>query len=122
MSETPAMRDVLGEDAPSNWGKWGAEDELGCLNYLDAGEVLRGVQHVRTGEVFTLQAQMGHPKGDPVFPGRKSIERENILDESSWEPGKEGAPDFPGGLHYADDVAKIFLQGSSQYDALGHVW
>src|SRR5699024_7400540 len=27
-----------------------------------------------------------------------------------------------GGLHYADDVARIFLQGSSQYDALGHVW
>ncbi|MHA6798389.1 cyclase family protein [Bounagaea algeriensis] len=119
---SPAMRDVLGADAPHNWGKWGADDEIGCLNYLDAGEVLRGVRHISTGEVFTLQTPMGHPKGDPVFPGRKSIERENILDESSWGPDKEGAPDFPGGLHYADDVARIFLQGSSQYDALGHVW
>ena len=122
MSDSPAMRDVLGEDAPTNWGKWGPEDELGCLNYLDAAEVLRGVRHIRTGEVFTLQIPMGHPQGDPVFPGRKSIERENILDESSWAPGGGDAPDFPGGLHYADDVAKIFLQGSSQYDALGHVW
>ena len=34
----------------------------------------------------------------------------------------EGAPAFPGGLHYADDNATCFLQGSTQYDALGHVW
>lgn len=122
MTEAPAMRDVLGADAPTNWGKWGPDDEVGCLNYLDASEVLRGIRHVRTGEVFTLQAPMGHPKGDPVFPGRKSIDRENILDESSWDPGTTGAPEIPGGLHYADDVATIFLQGSSQYDALGHVW
>jgi kynurenine formamidase len=122
MSDAPAMRDLLGEDTPSNWGKWGPDDELGCLNYLTPAEVLRGVQHIRSGEVFTLQAQMGHPKGDPVFPGRKSIDRRNILDEGSWGPGKTDAPQFPGGLHYADDVAEIFLQGSSQYDALGHVW
>ena len=32
------------------------------------------------------------------------------------------APAFPGGLHYADDKATLFLQGSTQYDALGHVW
>ena len=105
-----------------NWGRWGPDDELGCLNYLDSSEVLRGIGEVKTGEVFTLQTQMGHPKGDPVFPGRKSMERENVLDESSWGPGKDDAPQFPGGVHYADDVAKIFLQGSSQYDALGHVW
>ena len=122
MPDAPAMRDLLGEDTPSNWGKWGPDDELGCLNYLTPAEVLRGVQHIKSGEVFTLQAQMGHPKGDPVFPGRKSIDRRNILDEGSWAPGQEGAPQFPGGLHYADDVAEIFLQGSSQYDALGHVW
>ena len=42
------------------------------------------------------------------------------LDESSWDG--DGAPQFPGGLHYADDTAEIFLQGSTQYDALGHVW
>ena len=34
----------------------------------------------------------------------------------------DGAPQFPGGLHYADDKISAFLQGSTQYDALGHVW
>jgi kynurenine formamidase len=122
MSDAPAMRDLLGEDAPTNWGKWGPDDELGCLNYLDAAEVLRGVQHIKSGEVFTLQIQMGRSEspGDPLWPGREGIKRKNELDESSWDG--EGAPAFPGGLHYADDTAHIFLQGSTQYDALGHVW
>lgn len=120
MTEAPAVRELLGTDAPSNWGKWGSDDELGSLNYLGAAEVMRGIQHVRTGEVFTLQVRMGDPAGDPVWPGREGIQRHNLLDESSWDG--EGAPAFPGGLHYADDKATLFLQGSTQYDALGHVW
>jgi kynurenine formamidase len=121
VSTAPAMGEVL-KDAPKNWGKWGPDDELGSLNYLGADQVLLGVQQISSGEVFTLQALMGHPHGDPLFPGRESIERTNILDESSWADGVEGTPSFPGGLHYADDKATIFLQGSTQYDALGHVW
>jgi kynurenine formamidase len=119
--QTPAMGELL-KDAPKNWGKWGEQDELGCLNYLGNEQVMRGVGEIKSGEVFTLQALMGHSHGDPVFPGRESIDRSNILDESTWESGSDDAPSFPGGLHYADDKATIFLQGSTQYDALGHVW
>jgi kynurenine formamidase len=115
----PDMKDVLA-DAPTNWGKWGDDDEIGCLNYLTADEVLRGVRHIKSGRVFTLQRLIGDPKGDPVWPGRTPAERTQILDESSWDG--EGAPQFPGGLHYADDKINAFLQGSTQYDALGHVW
>jgi kynurenine formamidase len=114
------MRELLGDDAPSNWGKWGADDEIGALNYLTAEEVLRGVRHVRSGQVFTLQRLIGDPNGDPVWPGRSPAERTMILDESSWDGAD--APAFPGGLHYADDKINAFLQGSTQYDALGHVW
>jgi kynurenine formamidase len=122
MPDAPEMREVLGQDAPSNWGKWGPDDELGCLNYLTTEEVLRGARQIRSGEVFTLQIHMGRTDGpgDPLWPGRSGIERENVLDEGTWDG--EGAPVFPGGLHYADDTAKLFLQGSTQYDALGHVW
>jgi hypothetical protein len=27
MSDAPAMHEVLGADAPSNWGKWGPQDD-----------------------------------------------------------------------------------------------
>ncbi len=119
MTEVPAM-DVLLKDSPTNWGKWGDDDEVGALNYLTTEEVLRGVQHIKSGSVFTLQRLIGDPNGDPVWPGRKPAERTMVLDESSWD-GPD-APQFPGGLHYADDTINAFLQGSTQYDALGHVW
>ena len=115
----PELTELLA-DAPTNWGKWGADDEVGALNYLSAAEVLRGVAEVKEGKVITLQRQIGDPKGDPVWPGRTPAERTQILDESSWDSGD--APAYPGGLHYADDKINAFLQGSTQYDALGHLW
>jgi kynurenine formamidase len=120
MSEAPAMRELLGEDTPSNWGKWGPDDEVGSLNYLTSSEVLRGIAAVKSGEVFTLQIKMGNPDGDPLWPGRAPMRRWNVLDESTWDG--EDAPQFPGGLHYADDIIEAQTQGSTQYDALGHVW
>ncbi|GMA38823.1 cyclase family protein [Mobilicoccus caccae] len=116
----PSMDEIL-KDAPTNWGKWGPEDEVGALNYLTAQEVMRGVRHITQGEVFTLQRLIGDPKGDPVWPGRTPAVRTMILDEAHWDEGGDG-PAFPGGLHYADDKIEAFLQGSTQYDALGHVW
>ena len=105
---------------PKNWGRWGAEDEVGSLNFLTQAEVLRGIAAVKQGKTFTLQVQMGNPKGDPVWPGRNQAQRMNVLDEGHFLCGK--GPAFPGGLHYADDVMFMYLQGSTQYDALGHVW
>ncbi|MGC0366800.1 hypothetical protein ABH922_004784 [Rhodococcus sp. 27YEA15] len=119
MTEAPYLGELL-RNAPTNWGKWGEADEVGSLNYLDAAQVLRGVGSVKQGSVFTLQRLIGDPKGDPVWPGRAPAERTQILDESSWDG--DDAPNFPGGLHYADDKINAFLQGSTQYDALGHVW
>ncbi|HEU0101226.1 MAG TPA: cyclase family protein [Mycobacteriales bacterium] len=122
MTQTPAVPDLtdLLADSPSNWGKWGDDDEVGSLNYLGPEQVLAAARLVSSGKVFTLQRLIGDPKGDPVWPGRTPAERTQILDESTWDAAD--APAFPGGLHYADDKINAFLQGSTQYDALGHVW
>jgi kynurenine formamidase len=116
----PALGEVL-KDSPSNWGKWGQDDEVGSLNYLGPEQVLAAAGLIRSGKVFTLQRLIGDPKGDPVWPGRTPAERTQILDEGDWDEGGKG-PAFPGGLHYADDKINAFLQGSTQYDGLGHVW
>ena len=120
MTTTPPMRDILGADSPSNWGKWGDADEVGSLNYLTDAQVLSGIRAVRSGKVFTLMVHMGNPAGDPVWPGRRGAEKLMVIDEGTFQGDK--APQFPGGLHYADDFVTAFLQGSTQYDALGHVW
>jgi kynurenine formamidase len=120
MTEAPDLTDLL-RDSPTNWGKWGEDDEVGALNYLGPEQVLAAVQLVSSGKIFTLQRLIGDPKGDPVWPGRSPAERTQVFDESDWDEGGKG-PAFPGGLHYADDKIVAFLQGSTQYDALGHVW
>lgn len=107
------------QDAPKNWGKWGADDEVGALNYLDAEQVLRGVAAAKTGEVFSLQIPMTHNFG-PVFPGRIPTMHYMAQDESTFTSGKKDA--LSGGLKFSDDVAFMYLQGTTHTDALAHAW
>jgi kynurenine formamidase len=78
------------------------------------------VREVRSGKVFTIGLPMGNPGGDPVWPGRTGAMRLMTQDRSHYTSGK--LEPLKGGLEYADDYITAFLQGSSQYDALGHTW
>ena len=117
--EEPSVKELL-KDAPRNWGKWGPDDEVGSLNYLTPEVILKAVGAIKQGKVFTLQVKMANPEGDPVWPGRSGAVRSQIMDEGHYIAGK--GVQFAGGAHYADDYMTMFLQGSTQYDALGHVW
>jgi kynurenine formamidase len=115
------VAELLGPNPPMNWGKWGPDDEVGSLNYLDAAAVLRGISAVRSGEVFTLQVPIGaEGVEDPVWPERTSAVRTQVMDEGSFLRGDE--PEPSDGHHWADDKIEMFLQGSTQYDALAHYW
>lgn len=116
----PTPLEELLADAPSNWGRWGPDDEIGAANFLTAAEVLAGVAAVRSGKVFTLQVPMGNPKGDPIWPGRGASQRLMVIDRSHFAHDRV-AP-FPGGIEYADDHLSCFLQGTTHCDALGHAW
>jgi len=117
--QVPTFGEMLA-DSPKNWGKWGPDDEVGSLNYLTPEVILAAVGHVKQGKVFTLQVKMANPAGDPVWPGRVGAQRYMVIDKGHYLAGK--GPAFPGGLEYADDYMACFLQGSTQYDALGHTW
>jgi len=108
------------KDSPKNWGRWGANDELGCLNFLTNQEVLRGAKAVRQGKTFTLGVPLARPQGDPLYPSRSQPIRTMVSDKGMYLSGR--AQPLPGGLEYADDVIVMYLQGTTQYDALGHVW
>jgi kynurenine formamidase len=118
--EMAARAGQLLAGSPSNWGRWGKDDEIGSLNFLTNSEVLRGVRAVRQGKVFTCGELIGNPDGDPIWPGRVPATRHNVRDKSYYDDGR--VKPFPGGVEYADDQITMFLQGSTQYDALGHVW
>lgn len=120
MAQKQTTLDELLAELPKNWGRWGDEDEIGCLNFQTPEGVLRGIKEVSEGKVFTLGLPMASPAGDPVWPGRAEAMRLMTRDRSHYTSGR--LEPMPGGLEYADDVITTFLQGSSQYDALGHTW
>ena len=115
----PHLRELLA-DAPSNWGRWGDQDELGALNLVDASCVLAAVATVSTGRVVTLQVPIGRVGGDVSWPGRQQAQHRMTLDRSDYAAGKASAA--PGGLEAADDTLMLALQGTTHTDALGHVW
>ena len=117
----PVHFSELLKDAPKNWGRWGANDEIGALNFLTSAEVLRGVRAVKSGKVFTLGVPVARPQGDPLYPSRSQPIRTMARDKGHYI-ARPGDSRFPGGLEYADDVIIMYLQGTTQYDALGHVW
>jgi kynurenine formamidase len=121
MARTPQLQlSELLRTAPTNWNRWGSEDEVGALNLLSAARVLNGVQAVKQGRVFTLGARIADPEGDPIWPGRPQPLRFNTQDRSSYVYGK--ANQTPGGNEYADDMVVMYLQGTTHTDALGHSW
>ncbi len=119
LAEADSPMAQLQQDAPSNWGKWGANDQVGAINYLDEGQVLRGAASIRSGRRFMLQVPMTHGDG-PVFPGRTPTQHFMAGDESSYSSRK--AEPMPGGMKGSDDVVFMFLQGTTHVDALAHAW
>ena len=52
----------------NNWGKWGAEDERGAMNYITSEAVVSAASEITTGKIFSLAVPIGEP--GPLFPTR----------------------------------------------------
>ncbi len=128
-SPQPANLNTLLADLPTNWGRWGDDDELGALNLLGSEQAFEGMQAAmqrgkKRIERFSLQLSVtGDAARDPLFVGRFPARKDNTLDARF--DGVEGSPiPLSGGLKYADDAfaTRLFLQGTTHFDALGHAW
>jgi hypothetical protein len=107
----------------SNWGDFGAEDEIGRLNLITPERRLAALQEVREGRAFCLSLPLDLPGGNALVPDRHPPAR-------GIEIRPHGAPfvNFEMALedpHYTDvscdDYVKLYTQYSTQWDALGHV-
>src|SRR5262249_24187304 len=93
--------------------------EIGSINFLTAAEVIRGSRSIKSGKVFTLGIPVARKTGDPIYPGRGQPTKTMAMDKGFYL--NDAGPAFPGGLADADDVIFMYVQGTTQYDALGHV-
>src|SRR5262245_43798373 len=98
----------------SNWGRWGAEDERGTLNYVTPDVVRRAAACVRRGAVFSLALPLG-AEGPQIGQGG----RVNPLHVMTATDGRLSAA--PDGPRYADDFIVMPLQCATQWDSLAHV-
>jgi kynurenine formamidase len=103
---------VVGERL-RNWGRWGDDDERGTTNLITPQRLVAAAGLVRQGRVFDLGIPFDE-KGPQ--PGGGRINPIHLMSETGAEQV------FPGGFRYADDYVFMALQGSSQWDALSHVF
>lgn len=104
----------------SNWGKWGAEDEVGTVNYITPERLVEAASLIRKGKVFSL----GIPF-DESGPQLGRGGRTNPIHLMSVDGGDNAAGAAPpqmGTLRITDDYIIMPLQAATQWDSLAHVF
>jgi kynurenine formamidase len=108
----------------SNWGRWGAEDQVGTLNHVTPDDVLRAARCIRSGKRISLALPFdadgpqtgGFGRFNPIhlmFRDGGDIISGTIVD------------DFYGGrdrhIRGTDDMIIMPLQSGTQWDSLSHI-
>lgn len=106
-------------EAFRNWGRWGQDDRLGTLNFIDAAKRLEAAALVRDGRVISLSQSF-----DTDGPQRGWRRRTNPVHTmtDTGTDAEAGKQPFPHGIGGADDVIAMPLQCSTQWDGLGHIF
>jgi kynurenine formamidase len=98
-----------------NWGRWGAEDEVGTLNLIDGEARRRAAASVVSGRAFALGLplseadgiQLGFVEGR-VNPSRAMVQvNDPVSDDPEW-------------VCFSEDVLTLGTQAATHWDALAH--
>lgn len=99
-----------------NWGRWGDEDELGTLNFVDGDTIRAAREEIRTAQSFSLAIDFGQSGPQVTGQGRRFNPIHWMLQTGT----DAAAADDPCG--YADDVFEMPVHGATHWDGLGHVF
>jgi kynurenine formamidase len=100
----------------TNWGRWGAEDEIGALNLIGAAQTRAAAANVNHGRVVALGRPLRH---DIVrVADRPGPVHLMTVDGGDYAAGARGA----GGASFADDFVSMPLGSGTHIDALAHAW
>ena len=117
-------------DQCSNWGRWGADDELGAVNLITEAKVREGVSLVKYGKSIPLTMAYdnhGPQRGAASLGGRNNP----TLYQTMTGPGYlMGEQDFlpphhkcsGHGVGFYDDILMMPTQSGTQWDALCHAF
>lgn len=117
-----------------NWGRWGAEDELGTLNFITPQKIKNAATLVKKGRAIPLgiPVDANGPLGAYGFR-RNPLHMMTVVGaDSSIEPYLRdwgGNPEEQmgdllqaGPMRFNDDFIVMHLQAGTQWDALSHIY
>jgi kynurenine formamidase len=114
VSDTGKVEGADRPDDPTNWGRWGEQDQRGTANLMTPDRIRAAAGLIRTGKRFSLALPIG---GIPT-PGYRD-DPIHLMDYTTADLtlGDAGR----AGLQVSDDHIVIALQATTQLDGLGHV-
>lgn len=102
-------------EAVKNWGRWGAEDQRGALNYITPAKRAAAAGLVREGEVVSCALELAvTPSPENPTPAQHMMVMAGDAQEASGVPGLSMSLDFIGVAFHGMAVSHI--------DALCHVF
>ena len=103
----------------SNWGRWGPDDQLGTLNFVTPEDVVNASSLIKRGAVFALGLSLKERIQSGLFGGRWNPIHTMLATGTDAVAGNQ---DEPVGVRYGDDAINMPMQGSTQWDALAHIF
>lgn len=114
----------------SNWGRWGADDELGAFHYVDLAAIRRGYDTIKIGKIYSLADEI-HESAAPRRTSKPPNRLFLTLDGGDFAAGAGGGQGggiarrgVPGGAFGAgSDVLMMGIHATATHvDALCHYW
>jgi kynurenine formamidase len=110
-------------DRLKNWQRWGADDEIGTLNFVAAADIVAAARLVQKGKVMSLALAYdakGPQGGKTNYPALGRFNPIHVM-------LRTGTDAYSGVLDYrkirgADDIVIMPLQCGTQWDGLGHIF
>jgi kynurenine formamidase len=102
-----------------NWNRWGENDQLGTVNFIDPQCVIHAASLVRQGKV--ISCALPYDEHGPQNGGFGRVNPIHVMLQDGGDAAF-GAQDHLAGLRYSDDAVYMPLQSGTQWDALAHIF
>lgn len=114
MAEPTRFEEIV--DTVKNWGRWGADDQRGTLNFITEESRKRAALAVKDGTAFSLAMplSLGGPQDGRGVPGRINPVRTMLAINTPMS-------DSPDSAAYSDDIVVTPVQAATHWDAFPHV-
>jgi len=106
-----------------NWGRWGAEDEIGTLNLIRPEDIVAAARLVTKGKTMSLALPFdskGPQGGKTNYPALGRFNPIHVMTRTGTD-AYSGVLDHRK-IRASDDILILPLQCGTQWDGLGHIF